>query len=703
MSDNIISDNHLYARSLPSEDIDLRNLFSVIWEQKKILMSIILMGTIFTLAISSFIKTHYTATSSLLIDSNSSAYQDPDITSLAKSFSIDIGFILTEIEVIKSRNLAAQTVQKLKLINDPEFRGDNQNNDILDASLTTSNPKGAHDVDESDTITNFLDRLNVTSIPGSLAVKVSFTSKDAEKAALITNTLIDEYIRQRINIKYNEQQKLTKWLDKRIQSLRDQVLQAEMRAEQYRAENNLSLGKIDLLSAEQLSSLTNQRVMAQKEYSDIKAQLSQIQKSNGSAIAVDTVSNSINASLLKNLNLEKLTIETEISELSNRYGPKHPTMIKKKTELKEVQTRIDTQVSKAKNIVRNELNVAKERLDEIDNIISEATGQSNADGNAMIQLRELEREALTSRNILKTFLEKYKRVVDKDMIQDAGARVISYANIPVTPSSPDKRLILALGIFISSILALSFIFLHEKLYNKFRTGNALEDKFNLPCLGNIPFTRSGWNKNLVQQVLSNPTLPITESLHNIRIALKTQKSKSGQEPRVISFLSSVKNEGKTTTATLLASLAAKAGERVILIDANLRTPAVHEALLKNNDVNLVDYLTEQKDLKDIVEKDNETGLDVIFGQAVPNNAFNLLSLNKLDVLIEALKQNYDLVVIDTPPCLNASDARLVEQLSDFSLFSVKYNATKDKTVAEAVKSFQNHDNPALAFILTHSK
>ena len=144
-------------------------------------------------------------------------------------------------------------------------------------------------------------------------------------------------------------------------------------------------------------------------------------------------------------------------------------------------------------------------------------------------------------------------------------------------------------------------------------------------------------------------------------------------------MSSLKNEGKTTAAVLMAALAAKAGERAILIDANLRTPSVHTAIKESNDRNLVDYLTNQKELADVIHKDHNTGMDVIFGTAVPDNSFNLLSMNKLDTLIEALKQSYDLVVIDTAACKEASDARLVEQLSDFSIFAVKQGSTKEKT------------------------
>ena len=146
--------------------------------------------------------------------------------------------------------------------------------------------------------------------------------------------------------------------------------------------------------------------MAQTRYQDLKAQYDLVKKGANDTNAAAT---SLNAGLLKSLNVEKLTIETNISELANRYGPKHPKMIEKRAELAEIETKINQQIEKSKQALKNDLSVAKAQLDDIEETIATATGQNNTDNSAMIQLRELEREANTSRNILKSFLEKYKR------------------------------------------------------------------------------------------------------------------------------------------------------------------------------------------------------------------------------------------------------------------------------------------------------
>lgn len=694
-------------------DIDIRGLLNVMQNHKNLFVLIMVLGTLLTFFATLLIKTNYTARSSILIYGEN-AGSDINISTLGKALSMDIGFILTEIEVLKSRSLIKKVVHRLNLTQDSELNGRGEiTTDILDTSLfepsisqtsfKTLSIEGAktETPQETETINNFLNALSVSSIPGSLAIKINFTSKDPSKAALITNSYVDEYIKQRLETKYEGQIKLGKWLDERVIDLQKQILESETRAEEFRAANNLTVGKRTLLSAEELSNLSNQYVTAKTNYLDLKNQFQQVQKGGG----VDKRANynSINSSLIKNLNVEKIALETSISELSSRYGPKHPTMIKKQAELTEIKNRINQQIQISKDSLKSELAIAKAQLNEIEKSIKQATDKSNLDNSAMITLRELERETATSNNILKTLLEKYKRISGKNALQDPGARVISYANIPTIPSSPDKRLILALGIFVSFILGLAVIFLKAKLYNKFRTAEDLEKTFNIPFLGSIPYSRGGWGKNLVTHVLSNPSSPITEAIRDLRIGIKNYKTPNNETPKVISILSSVKNEGKTTIAILMAALASKAGERVILIDTNLRIPSIHDALKQSNNNNLVDYLTNQKELKDIIHKDKDTGLDIIFGNSVPNNAFNLLSMNKLDVLIEALRQNYDLVIIDTPACLTASDARLIEQLSDFSLYCVKSNKTKDKIVTKGIKPFISHNNQKIAFVLTQEK
>lgn len=662
------------------EDSGIRGFLNIINERIKMLIVIFIMGSILTILVSNFLQTTWTAHTNILIENNDNDSPSTNPNSLSKKLPYEINYILTEIEVIKSQTMAVKVIERLNLVNDPEFNTNLKlNADILDAqSMGLDNKNQISPLNNSKAVNNYLKNLNVTSIPGSISVKISFTSTNPEKAALIANTIADEYIKERINQKNEAQNKIAFWLNKRAESLKQNALQAEIKIQEYHSVNNKNSS-----SKNQLSALKSERLKAQTHYQNIKKH-------------IDELSND-------NKNIDKIALEKNIAELSKRYGPKHPTMIKKKEELALINKQINQQGFKTKAALNNELEVVKNKLNTIDASINSISDQDNNDSDKGISLQNLEQEATKSRNTLNNFFESYNYSLDRNLVQDSGVRIISFANIPVAQSSTNKNLIILWGTILSFILGLIIIFLNEKIYNKFRTSEELENILNIPCLANIPYVRTGWNKNLIQQVLSNPSSPLIEEMRNLRISLKNFKSQNNETPKVIALLSSIKDEGKTTIAVLMSALAAKAGERVILIDANLRNPDVHNGFDATNQSNLVDYLTDQTGLKDVIYKDPNSGLDIIFGNAVPNNAFNLLSLNKLDILIAALRQNYDLIVIDTPSCLEASDARLVEQLSDLCLYNVKFNSTKDTVVKKAIRPLLNIGNNAIATILTFVK
>ena len=692
--------NSLHGKEHISEDIDIQNLLDVVWHQKKLIILLILSGALLTFFLTSFLSTSYTARSNILINSDTDTADKKSLSSLAKSFTLDIGFILTEIEILKSRGLAASVVKKLNLDQDPEFNTAlTKHADILDTQVppAPSNNKST-DSDISETVTNFLEALKVKPVVGSSAVEIIFTSQDPEKATLINNTLIDEYIRQRTSKTTETQNNISKWLDNHLESIKNNIVRLETEAEDYRAEHNLTSEENTTSSIANMTTLNNQRLMAEQDYIDAKMQLKEAKKLS---------ENPVDSSLSKILNTKKSNLETELLELSSRYGYKHPIMIEKNAELDSINRQLEEQTKKSKstflNDFKKEVNVTKAKLRAIESNIKTAKKQNDQQGSAMIKLRQIENEADALRDTLKTLRNKYKGSLNKAITQSSNTEIISRASVPTTPSSPNKNLIRLLGIIASLALSLIIAFFNEKLYNKFRGAKDLERKFGFSCIAKIPHQRTGWNKNIINEVLSNSSIHIVEAIRNLRLSLHNFKSEDGTSPKVISLISSVKNEGKTITASLIAALAAKAGERVILIDTNLRSPQVHEVFKFSNDNNLVDYLTHQKELKDVIIKHENSGLDMIFGSAIPNNAFNLLSMDKLDNLIEALKQSYDLIILDTPACLEASDARLIEQLSDISLYSVKANSTKHKTVEKGVKPFLNHTQNDLAFVLTHSK
>jgi len=701
------------------EDVDIRGLLLMIWRRKMSVLAVVLVGLSISIFLVSVVSERYTARSLILIKSDSQQLNISEDSLLAKASVFDVSFILTELEVLKSRNLAANVVRKLDLMKDPEFSGsrdkdvavvgfDNKkrsnfrNLSVDGTELKTLSPE-ALDKNVADAVTRFLDALRVNAIPGSKAVQVSFISSNPYKASKIVNTLVEEYIAHKLSQKYEAQRRLTDWLDDRLKKLRRHVFEAETEIEEHKNLNNLAQGKRHEISAEQLSQLNQRLVQAQTQYAEVKAKLKQSSGKHENDASVDVKSNTVDAAVIKSLTIEVGRLQSGISELSSRYGPKHPVMIKKHSELEEVRRSLALEQQKSKQTLKRELSIAQARVDEIRKNMDEVKMQSHEDSGALIKLRELEREAESSRLVLRTFLETYKRTAGKEALQDADIEVISYAAVPYEPSYPNKKLILSLGAFVSLFFGLALAVFVEKLDNAFRSVEHLEKALAIRCHGLVPSPKGIKKEKLAGYVLSNPSSAVSEAIRNLSIALNEDRNENSKKANVLTVTSSTEKEGKTVLSAWLGRLNARSGKRVILVDVNLRQPSLAKILNVSNKMTLVDYLTGQETLENITLKDTGTSMDIILAQPIPNSAFDLLNSAKFSLLLDELREKYDFVILDAPPSIDLPDAKLVSQKSDGTLYVVTAGQTPRDSVTRGVRYFKEQTDRDFSAVLTDLK
>ena len=467
------------SQDLFSEGVDIFTLFIILWRRKFIILAALLLGVMGALFLIASTPPRYTAHSHILVNSELSSLSPEQILLSKKASVLDIGSILTEIEVLKSRRLAGRVVKRLNLVDDTDFQNKPKKQPAFFSSKTGSSygfrdfsvdgtalktlPPEAVDPKVSETVTHFLESLKVSSVPGSLAVKVSFTSHNPQKAALITNIIVDEYIQLKLSQKRELQQRVTQWLDNRLKKLRKHLLKIETDIEEYKARYNIVPGSQDVISTRQILDLNGQYAQVREEYSKLQSQLDQLSQKDEGNILATINSKIVNTTLIRELESDKIRLETRVAELSNRYGPKHPEMIKARSELADTQNAIQVEFEKAKEILRTELNVSKKRIKEIERDLSSEKTEEIQDSEALVHLKGLEREAEASRLVLKTFLESYRRSLGKNELQDSDVDIISHASVPTQESYPNRMLIFALSIFVSLMMGMFFAIIAEKL------------------------------------------------------------------------------------------------------------------------------------------------------------------------------------------------------------------------------------------------
>ncbi len=696
-------------------DPDMRHVFLMLWRRKVIILGLMFLGLMLALAAVYIIPPRYEATAVLMLEEEGPEQPlGEDVQSMMSMLGGGSSMILSELEILRSRSLARLVVERLDLLSDPEFNP--QLRDIRSVEMLGSAPAFKQlniykseldslpaDIAEMEinmTVTEFLKGLRVRSIPGSLALQIDFTSYDAGKAALIANTLADVYIGQRLEAKIRSAQKMSGWLDERLAVLKQQVREADDEVQEYRVRYNLTEGeRRAVVSTEQLSQLNSQLVLAKAQKAEAEARLQQVEDFAKNPGSIEAAAEIINSSLIQNLKHDESRLLAELSDLSTRYGPRHPETINRKAELSDLQKTLKTEMLKIVSSIRNEVSVARARLGVLEENLREIEGRQHHENEAMIKLKELVREAESTRLIYERFLATYKRSDKQEDLQEPHAKIISPAALPMGASSPNGPLWVSLALAISLFFGLGLSLIIEKLDNTYRSAGQLERKLGFPCYALIPQVRKRTQKEVADHVFAKPASTVAEAVRSLRMAVNLRAG-GGDKPKIIAMTSSFPGEGKTTLSVWLARLAAKSGEKVILIDGDLRRPNIHKTLGKDNAITLVEYLTGKNTLEEVIQRDDPSGAHIVYGRAVPNSALDLIGSAKMERLVESLGQGYDLVILDSPACLAVSDARVLSNLADHTIYAVGWNKTPREVVEGGVKQFTDMNCEAMSFVLT---
>lgn len=305
---------------------------------------------------------------------------------------------------------------------------------------------------------------------------------------------------------------------------------------------------------------------------------------------------------------------------------------------------------------------------------------------AAARLRTLEREAQASRALYETVLVRYKETSEQQGLQQPDARLISRAEVPLRPSFPQTGLFLLMALAAGTGLALLLAFAAEKMDSGYRSSDQIEAQLGLPTIAMIPALRSLGIRGMApeQYVTAKPTSSLAEAVRMLRTSLLL--ANVDQPPKVLLLTSALPGEGKTTVALALARLASFSGEKVVVVDADLRRPRVHTALGVDNKQGLVELLAGRAPIEQVLQASDVEGKSVHYitaGQATPH-ATELVRSQQMRRFIRSLAANYSLVIIDSPPVLPVADARVLATLADKTICIVQWSVTPREVVRQAV-------------------
>ena len=687
--------------SLPpiAGEVDLQEVLRKVWRRKALIVEVTIALTVIAALIIFQITPLYTAYSVVMI--NDRHTQVVDVEAVVSRLAGDAETIESETEVIKSRGIAAKTVDTLHLQESPEFNGALRPPNVVKALFdprswipeywlgvfAAKSPGGGVSAKEeverrrARIVDTFLSKLDVSPVGRSRVIRITFTSESPRTAAAVANQLADFYIISQLEAKFEATRRANEWLSGRLAELREVVNQAERAVEEFRQESGLIQGQSATLKSQEISELNAQLVVERTKGAEAEARLRQVERLLDSPGGARAVSKVLQSELIQALREQQAEVDRRGAELAQEYGEKHPSLANIRAEAEDLRQKIADEIDRLVQGVRNEVDVARAREGALAAALSRLRGEVGQANNDEVTLRALEREAEASRALLENFLARSKETGSQESFQQADATVISRADVPETPSYPRRKLLLIAAVAGAGFLGLMLALGVEMLDHGFRSMEQIERYMGAPPLGLVPKIeglaklRCGPDT----QVLEKPTSAYAEAIRSLYIGLVL----SGGEqlpPKTILVASALPREGKTAIALSLVQVLASAGHRVVLVDCDLRQPTAHKAFGVNSQPGLVEALLGKRSLEEILAIDPRSGARLVpAGEPVPNPA-DLLGSPQITRLLAGLAEDHDFVILDSPPVLAVSDAQVLARVVDRTVFLARWADTRRERV-----------------------
>jgi exopolysaccharide transport family protein len=677
------------------EEIDLRNLWRTIWRWRKTVLLIIAGAIVAGLVAVKSLTPIYTATTQVAIGPREA--QVVDLPAVLASLTGDAETIATEVAVIRSRKLAQKTVVQLGLDTHPEFQ---RTPGALQRLLAWAVPEpvlrflgGSElptrdpDARMVDVVERFLEKLKVSTDGKSRVVTIAFQSADPALAAQIANTIADFYIVSQLDAKFEATRRANEWLSTRLEGLRQETLASENAVESFRREKGLIRGQVTTIATQEVSQLATDLVAARAKRIEAQSRLAQIRSgaaAGGRSADWASVPEVLQNQLIQKLREQEVDAERRAADLLQQFGEKHPRVINVRGEIREIRSKIQAEVAKIIDALRSEAAIQQAREASLSAMLDQLKGDVSENNVAEVQLRDLERTAEANRALYENFLQRFKETQTQDRFQQPDANVISAAVVPADPTFPQTSVFVILSALAGALLGALLALVAENLDVGVRSSEQLKQVLGVHPLGLVPNAKgSGRGSGPERDILDRPASAYAEAIRTVHTNLVL--SDVDHRAEVVLVTSSLPGEGKSTLAASLAHMAARYGDRVILVDCDLRRPRLHRVWGVPQEPGVADWLLNRRELDEIISATAPDVPHLIPAGRLPSTPPNLLGSDRFRKMLNTLRNSYDLVILDSAPVLSIADTRALAAFADKTLFVVQWASTSRKVAANALE------------------
>ncbi|WP_374412862.1 GumC family protein [Novosphingobium colocasiae] len=670
-------------------EMDFAWLKAAIYRSRWILLGGAILGAVIGLVLALLATPLYTATATIQIESQGPQILGGESDASGIQETNEKEYRKTQVAILTSRTLLERVARTLNYTKDPAFF------DRLDMDRPSS-AVGSDDYVRS-VVSALSERTNVSEQTDTRLVDIHFTGPDPKQAQSIVNTIGTQFIQETLERRFATTDYSRRYLQQQIDRTRA-LLQNSERAlinyEQSAGITNVGPSNDDKSHV----SLTDSNLNAMND-AFAKAQsariLAETQWSKTAGAALMSIPEVMNNPTIQSMQIDRAGKVTQLQGELERHSETYPTVQTLRAQIASIDVMMDTAAKRIRQSIKDQYDIARDQEASMAQSVTALRNASLNEQTRGIQLSTLKRDADTNHQLYDALLGRFREINATAGVTINNISVIDPAEVPQTPVWPLPVFNFLIGLVAGAIAGMLVAFLRERLDDTVRTPDEVERRLGLPLVGLVPMLKD----SDVAADIADPTSSFSESIYSIRTSL--QLATAHGIPRTLAFTSTQQGEGKSTTALALAKELAQSGQRTLIIDADLRRPALHRHCGLENESGFSNLLTGQTDVASLVRKSAALGdLGIMTSGPLPVSAPRLLTLETISAALDLLTPSYDVIIIDCPPVLGLADALQISSATEGTLYVHEAGRASQRQTISSLRRLRRGGANVIGILLT---
>jgi capsular exopolysaccharide synthesis family protein len=682
-----------------TDELVVREYLRIIYRRRWMILSIVAVGMALA-AMRNFISTpiyYAQATLQFDIDMDIIGFDRPLLPLDQRDWMRE--FFPTQIAIVESHDVAVRAHEDLSLSASGKAAG--SEGPVGVARTTTPLPANSGQ-QAVPSVGDIMAGRTAAQVKDTRLLTVGFFTPDPQSAAQVANALARAYLKQIDELKVRARGEASDWLTSQVELQRKLVEDSEAALQRYRQQRGADALFTNKTGVEQqnivvqkLAELQGAVTKARTDTIEKEALYRQVSSAQGNREVLDTVPTIANNPYILQLKLELSELQRQLAQSSKELGDRHPDILKLQSAIQTTEGKIRSEISNAAAAIAKDLEAAQSRERALTGALERQKLEAQALNGKAVEYTALEREANTNREVLDKLLQRSREIALSRQLESTAVRVLDWAAVPDTPVLPRRMRTYGLGLVGSGAFAIVLVFGLEIFNTRVRTPEDVRRHLRIPVLGVVPHVKP---QNGQTSVFLGDGAPaqFAELIHAFRTNLLMAPELV--EGRTLLVTSAEPGEGKTVAVANIGVSLARLKQRVLLIDADLRKPRLHELFGEDQQPGLANVLTGTTSSRD-VRKTRVPGLSLMSAGRLSHNPADLLGSERFEKLIAYLRQHFDWIIIDSPPALAVTDAALISQVASGVLVVIDCSRTSREVASAAVERLEAVRAPLVGAML----